>query len=491
LSAKERKIEGFHVEMWPIDKPIDYPQNARKWSPKAVEKVATSIREFGWRQPVVVDSQGVIVIGHLRRAAGKSIGLTECPVHVAADLSPAKVRALRLADNRTAQEAEWDLDILASEFADLKTFDFDLSITGFEPYEWMRGDGVTPAWAGMPEFRQDEQITGKTILVHFQEDSDRDKFSQLIDQPISAKTKYLWFPPRIPPTKAIYSGPDCSPRYPIYIISKGRAESRLTSRALESMNVSYRIVVEPQEYEQYASVIDHAKILQLPFSNLGQGSIPARNWVWDHAISEGHARHWILDDNIKGFVRLHENEKHRITSGVVFRAVEDFTDRYLNVALSGMQYSNLTPRTNKRAPIILNTRIYSCILVANETNLRWRGRYNEDTDLSLRVLKKGLCTILFNSLQCEKTATMVMKGGNTDDLYQGDGRLKMAQSLQEQHPDVVKITKKWGRWQHQVDYRPFKANKFIPRPGFVEPTESDDYGMVLEELDKQEAASAD
>jgi len=67
LSAKERKIEGFHVEMWDIDRPIDYPKNARKWSPKAVEKVATSIREFGWRQPVVVDSAGVIVIGHLPR----------------------------------------------------------------------------------------------------------------------------------------------------------------------------------------------------------------------------------------------------------------------------------------------------------------------------------------------------------------------------------------------------------------------------------------
>ena len=136
MAAKERKIEGFHVEMWDIDRPIDYPKNARKWSPKAVEKVATSIREFGWRQPVVVDSAGVIVIGHLRRAAGKSIGLTECPVHVAADLSPAKIRALRLADNRTAQEAEWDLDILASEFADLKTFDFDLTITGFEAKDW-------------------------------------------------------------------------------------------------------------------------------------------------------------------------------------------------------------------------------------------------------------------------------------------------------------------------------------------------------------------
>ena len=147
MAAKERKIEGFHVEMWDIDRPIDYPKNARKWSPKAVEKVATSIREFGWRQPVVVDSAGVIVIGHLRRAAGKSIGLTECPVHVAADLSPAKIRALRLADNRTAQEAEWDLDILASEFADLKTFDFDLTITGFDLTQvdgYLRGANFQP-----------------------------------------------------------------------------------------------------------------------------------------------------------------------------------------------------------------------------------------------------------------------------------------------------------------------------------------------------------
>ena len=147
MSAKKSKIEEFHVEMWDIDRPIDYPKNARKWSPKAVEKVAISIREFGWRQPVVVDSQGVIVIGHLRRAAGKSIGLIECPVHVAADLSPTKIRALRLADNRTAQEADWDLDILASEFADLKTFDFDLTITGFDLIQvdgYLRGANFQP-----------------------------------------------------------------------------------------------------------------------------------------------------------------------------------------------------------------------------------------------------------------------------------------------------------------------------------------------------------
>ena len=71
-----------------------------------------------------------------------------------------------------------------------------------------------------------------------------------------------------------------NPSYPVYIISKGRWETRFTSKSLEDMNVPYRIVIEPQEYEQYAAVIDPTKILVLPFSNLGQGSIPARNWVW-------------------------------------------------------------------------------------------------------------------------------------------------------------------------------------------------------------------
>ncbi len=100
------------IEQWPIDRPKDYPKNARNWSAQAVEKVAASIQEYGWRQPVVVDVNDVIVIGHLRRAAGKFLGLTEVPVHVARDLTPAQIRGLRLADNRTNQEAAWDEDLL-------------------------------------------------------------------------------------------------------------------------------------------------------------------------------------------------------------------------------------------------------------------------------------------------------------------------------------------------------------------------------------------
>lgn len=274
-----------------------------------------------------------------------------------------------------------------------------------------------------------------------------------------------------------------NPRYPVYVISKGRWESRLTSKSLEKRGVPYHIVIEPQEYDNYAAVIEPAKILVLPFSNLGQGSIPARNWVWEHSIEQGAERHWILDDNIRDFYRLHKNIKYRTDSGATFRAAENFTDRFENVALSGMQYELLTPRKKRVPPFIVNTRIYSCILIKNDISYRWRGRYNEDTDLSLRVLKDGWCTILFYAFLADKVATMTMKGGNTEALYklgeQKDGRLEMARSLHRQHPDVTKIVWKWGRWQHQVDYRPFKGNKLIKKEGVEIPEGVNNYGMKL------------
>lgn len=268
-----------------------------------------------------------------------------------------------------------------------------------------------------------------------------------------------------------------NPKYPVYVISKGRWESRLTVKALEARSIPYHVVIEPQEFDQYADVIDPKKIYVLPFSNLGQGSIPARNWVWEHAKAGGAKRHWILDDNIREFYRLNRNIKHRTTSGSTFAAIEDFVDRYTNIALAGMQYAMFVPRRRIWPSILINTRIYSIILIDNSLPYRWRGRYNEDTDLSLRCLKDKLCTVLFNAFPADKQATMRMKGGNTDDLYQGDGRLRMAQSLQEQHPDCVKIHFKWGRWQHLVDYSAFKANKLRLRHDIVIPEGINEFGM--------------
>jgi hypothetical protein len=276
-----------------------------------------------------------------------------------------------------------------------------------------------------------------------------------------------------------------NPKYPVYIISKGRWESRLTSKALEKLGVPYHIVIEPQEFVNYSSVINPAKILVLPFSNLGQGSIPARNWVWEHSISIGAERHWILDDNIKNFQRLLHNKRIYVRDGTIFKAAEEFVDRYTNVALAGMQYTYfaLTQITSAiRKPFLLNTRIYSCILIKNDIPYRWRGRYNEDTDLSLRVLKAGWCTILFYAFLANKIQTMTMKGGNTESLYklnnQKDGRLLMAQSLQDQHPDIIRIVRKWGRWQHCVNYKPFEKNCLIKKKGIIIPDGINNYGMI-------------
>lgn len=270
------------------------------------------------------------------------------------------------------------------------------------------------------------------------------------------------------------------PKYPIYIISKGRWESRLTIKALEEMKVSYHVVIEPQEYNKYIEVVDRDKIYILPFSRLGQGSIPARNWVWEHSLSTGAKRHWIIDDNIIGFWRLNNNSKLPVKTGSIFKACEDFIDRYKNVAISGMNYFMFIKNKYKISPFRLNTRIYSCLLIQNDIPYRWRGKYNEDTDLCIRVLKDGWCTILFNAFLIWKVTTMTMQGGNTESLYRADdSRLKMAQSLQEQHPDIVQIKRRWGRWQHVVDYRPFKRNKLIKRSGIIIPEGINNYGMTL------------
>jgi hypothetical protein len=273
-------------------------------------------------------------------------------------------------------------------------------------------------------------------------------------------------------------------RYPIYIISKGRWETRKTSKALDAMKQPYKIVVEPSEYDLYANVIDKHKILVLPdnFSELGQGSIPVRNWVWEHSINEGYKRHWILDDNIEQFNRLNNNLQVKVLTGVIFEVAEDFVDRYENVAFAGFQYDFFAKAKTTLPAFYLNTRIYSCTLIKNDLPYRWRGKYNEDTDICLRALKDGWCTILFYAFIQQKSQTLTVKGGNENIYKETKNRKEFAESLQQQHPDVVKVTWKFNRWHHQVNYKPFKKNKLIKKQSIVIPDRINEYGMRLVSL---------
>jgi hypothetical protein len=125
----------FKIEWTPIDSVIPYYANPRSRSQAAVDKVAASLKEFGWRQPIVVDASRVIVVGHTRWFAAKKLRLIRVPIHIARDLTAEQVRAYRIADNRTNEETEWDEDLLSMELQDLSDLDYDLGLTAFETEE--------------------------------------------------------------------------------------------------------------------------------------------------------------------------------------------------------------------------------------------------------------------------------------------------------------------------------------------------------------------
>ena len=288
------------------------------------------------------------------------------------------------------------------------------------------------------------------------------------------------------------------PQFPIYIVSKGRHKTRFTSKALEKMGVPYFIVVEEQQRADYASVIDPKKILVLDrayqrryetFDDLGdtkgKGPGPARNFAWEHSIAAGHAWHWVMDDNILFFYRLNRNVYAEAMDGTVIRCMEDFVLRYENVGMAGPNYFMFAPRKVVMPPFTLNTRIYSCNLIRNDVPYRWRGRYNEDTDLSLRMLKDGWVTVQFNAFLQHKEVTQKIGGGNTEEFYAKEGTLPKSKMLVEMHPDVTELVQRWGRWHHLVDYKPFRSNALIRRAGIQLPTGNDEYGMQVEARERK------
>jgi len=293
------------------------------------------------------------------------------------------------------------------------------------------------------------------------------------------------------------------PKYPIYVITKGRWEKTLTIDTLEEMGIDFNICVEPDEYDNYISnpKVDKNKVIKLPenFSERKQGGIPVRNFVWQHSVDNGHKKHWIIDDNIDGFYRWNENVQKRVKDGVVFRIMEDYSDMWENLGLTSCQYVSFVPAVDRgRGAVIRNTRTYSCILINTELldkrlEERWRGTYNEDTDLTLRVLDTGdLCTANFNAILSGKQTTGTMKGGNTTTIYEfGEdkeqnakftGLQKKFDELKENWGDIVKFTNKRhrdGRPHHHISYTRIFTQPLILKEGIKREPKVNNYNMKL------------
>jgi len=239
-------------------------------------------------------------------------------------------------------------------------------------------------------------------------------------------------------------------KYPVFIISKGRHDVCKTAIHFLQHDVDFKIVIEPQEFELYKEHFDENILIQTPFKNLGLGSIPVRNFVWEYSKKLGHKRHWVFDDNIRNTRYFWNGRRTQIDPNLAISEIEKFVDRYENIAIAGMNYSFFVNKSTTKKPFSLNNRVFSNLLIDNDLDVRWRGRYNEDTDLCLQVLSKGLCTVLFNTFLIDKQQTMSMKGGNADELYKGDGRLDMARDLERVWPYVVRTTRKFNRPQHEI-----------------------------------------
>jgi hypothetical protein len=364
-------------------------------------------------------------------------------------------------------------------------------------------------WVNMPEYNNVKQDKPKiTATFKFRNNDDYEIFKnkvkkylyndeKVFDGQQKIDEKQAWFPLREKDKKYYYlsKGKYTKPRFPIYIVSKGRWQRNPTSKMLEKMNVPFFIIVEKQEYKDYLNLVDKKKILILPQKykdnynhfwkddDTRTGPGPARNYAWEHSIKNGHKWHWVMDDNIESFERFNNNKKIRVYDGSIFYVSEDFVLRYKNIAIAGLQYANFMPHSDFRPPFKLNTRIYSCLLIKNDIPYRWRGRYNEDTDLSIRALKDGWVTVQFNAFLQGKRATQTVKGGCDKEFYENEGTLNKSKILADMHPDIAKVVKRFNRWHHQVNYNVFKRNKLIRKKNINFVNEINEFGLELKKND--------
>lgn len=249
------------------------------------------------------------------------------------------------------------------------------------------------------------------------------------------------------------------PEYPIYIISKGRYEVTLTADNFEKSNLDYFIAVEPQEYELYVKKLGSRRVLKLPFSNLGLGSYPARNFCWEHAKAAGYKYHWLFDDNIQYWCKWINGKRkkwHEIATALTY--VEAYAKK-TNIDILGFEEPNFVVKPPKQ-PFKHNCHVYSAMLIKNDLPYRWRLKYNEDVDLCLQVLHNQGTTASCVYYMADKVSTAVkMKGGNQTELYQGnkmEKNLLKAKMLEKVWPQYAKTVIRFNRHHHLINWKVFK-----------------------------------
>ena len=335
-------------------------------------------------------------------------------------------------------------------------------------------------WEGMPEYNLEvEEKPAISMTFKFKTEEEYQEFKEIVKERLYDGENYLlgmqrqeqkiaWDPLKEKRSSFEYFTTEkIQPQFPVFVVSKGRSKRNPTTKALQEMGVNFTLICEQDEFLQYTDLVGYDNVLILPKrykenydtfwddNDKRTGPGPARNFAWDFSVNQGFDFHWVLDDNIEKFERLNENKKIKCTSGAWFKCQEDFVLKYKNVALAGPAYSFFVPASDARPAFKINTRIYSCLLIKNDLPFQWRGRYNEDTYLSLRAMKENYCTVQFNAFLQDKRTTQALGGGNTAEFYDEEGTKNKSQMLVDMHPDCAELVWKFNRWHHHVDYKRF------------------------------------
>jgi ParB-like nuclease family protein len=187
------------IELRPLSSLVPAARNARMHSDAQIDQIIASITEWGWTMPVLVDEAGMVIAGHGRLLAAERMGLVEVPVIIARGWSEMQKRAYLIADNKLSENASWHQEFLGLELHELALAGFDTLLTGFTESEieaiGMPDNSPLREWVGMPEFEQNEKKAYRTMIVHFQDEGSFKTFMGLVDQQVTDKTKFIWFPP--------------------------------------------------------------------------------------------------------------------------------------------------------------------------------------------------------------------------------------------------------------------------------------------------------
>ena len=222
---------------------------------------------------------------------------------------------------------------------------------------------------------------------------------------------------------------DPTPKFPIAIVSYSRCNQYgRTHKTLTDMKVKHYLFVEPDQHEEYFKWYNPEYCTLIMgsenYHTHQMGSTPMRNYILDYFKEKGFSKCWLLDDNIKRYVKLQHGTKNAIVSSVVFTHIENYVEQYNNVGIASHNFSPEVRENDCRTCLVKNGKQFSSLLIPLDNDIRFRYKYNEDHLISMEYINKGFCNLCFNSVSYDKNTSGSDKGGNAQGIYKvGDNAI--------------------------------------------------------------------